>query len=127
MLDLRYLREHIDELKQNVERRGLQVDLDRWVKLDARRSELIPQVDELRAALKLSGKPTPEELADLQKAKAELAKKQEELQYIEKEWTALWGDVPNLIAPHTPEGGEEANREERQGGTKPTELEHKPG
>lgn len=123
MLDLKYVREHIDELKHNVERRGLSADLERWVKLDERRSELIPQVDELRAALKLSGKPSPDELADLQKAKTELTKKQEELQYIEQEWKTLWGDIPNLIAPNTPEGGEEANREERQGGVKPTGLE----
>lgn len=122
MLDLRYVREHTEELKLNIKRRGLTVDIDRWVKLDARRNELIPQVDELRAALKLSGKPSPEELADLQQAKAELAKKQEELQYIEQEWKTLWGDIPNLIAPNTPEGGEEMNREERQGGTKPTGL-----
>ncbi len=124
MIDLKYLREHTDELKAISAQRGLKVDIDRWVKLDKRRSELIPQVDELRAALKLSGKPTPEELADLQNAKQELSKKQDELQYIEKEWQVLWGDIPNLIAPNTPEGGEEANREERQAGTKPSGLEH---
>jgi len=123
MLDLRYIREHTDEVRQSIRRRGMQVELDRWIKLDLRRSELIPQVDELRSALKLSGKPSPAELADLQLAKHTLSKREAELKYIEDEWHDLLSDMPNRIDEDTPDGGEEANREERQGGTKPTGLE----
>ncbi|MEI7819065.1 MAG: serine--tRNA ligase [bacterium] len=122
MLDLRYIREHQDEIRSSIKRRGVVVDFDRWLKLDVRRSELIPQVDELRGALKTTGKPSPEELADLQNAKKQLSTHEDELKYVEAEWNAIWGDIPNLIAEDTPDGGEAANREEKQYGAKPSGL-----
>lgn len=120
MLDLRYIREHSDEVRCSIERRGVNVKLDRWLKLDQRRAELIPQVEQLRSQLKVDGKPTHEELAALQLTKEALRKHDEELTYVEEEWKRLWEDIPNLIDEGTPEGGEEANREERQGGQIPT-------
>lgn len=115
MLDLRYLRENPDEVRTSIQRRGLNTDFDRWLKLDARRSELIPQVDELRAQLKIEGKPTPEQLTELQKVKHSLGEREQELAYIEREWKELWSDVPNRLAEDTPDGGEEANRAEYVG------------
>lgn len=122
MLDLRYIREHTDEVRDSIKRRGVNTDLDRWLKLDERRSELIPQVDELRAQLKVEGKPTPEQLTTLQKVKQSLGEREQELAYIEREWKELWGDIPNMLAEDTPDGGEEANREEHVGLT-PREFE----
>ncbi len=115
MLDLRYLRENPDEVRTSIQRRGLKTDFDRWLKLDARRSELIPQVDELRAQLKIEGKPTPEQLTELQKVKHSLGEREQELAYIEREWKELWSDVPNRLAEDTPDGGEESNRAEYVG------------
>ena len=115
MLDLRYLRENPDEVRTSIQRRGLNTDFDRWLKLDTRRSELIPHVDELRAQLKIEGKPTPEQLTELQKLKHSLGEREQELAYIEREWKELWSDVPNRLAEDTPDGGEEANRAEYVG------------
>lgn len=115
MLDLRYLRENPDAVRESIKRRGLTTDFDRWITLDARRSELVPQVDQLRAQLKVEGKPTPEQLTALQKVKQSLGEREQELAYIEREWKELWSDVPNMIASDTPDGGEEANRAEYVG------------
>ncbi len=119
MLQLSLLRENPDSVRQSILRRGLKVDLDRWLSLDRRRAELIPQVEQARSAMKLKGKPTPEELKHMQVAKRELTEREEELAYIEAEWQRLLEDMPNLIADGTPDGGEEANREERTGGVRP--------
>lgn len=119
MLQLSFVRENPDAVRQSILRRGMKVDLDRWLSLDARRAELIPLVEQARSELKVKGKPTPEELAKLQAAKTALAEREEELSYIEAEWQRLLEDMPNLIADDTPDGGEEANREERTGGDKP--------
>lgn len=115
MLDLRYIRENQEEVRSSIQRRGLTTDLDRWLKLDTRRSELVPQVDDLRAKLKIEGKPTPEQLSALQKVKQDLGEREQELAYIEREWKELWSDIPNMLADDTPEGGEEANRAEYVG------------
>lgn len=119
MLAPAYIRENIDEVRASIARRNMSVDLDRWLKLDIRRLELIPLVEVARSKLKLSGKPTDEQLVELQKAKQELARHEEELKYIEAEWQRLLEDIPNLIAAGTPEGGEEASVELRLGGAKP--------
>ncbi len=120
MLDLTILREHPDEVLASVKRRGMHVALDRWQKLDTRRSELIPVVEQLRGSLKLTGKPTQEQVTALQATKEKLKQHEEELTYIEKEWRSLWEDLPNMIDEGTPDGGEEANQEIKQGGTKPS-------
>lgn len=119
MLAPAYIRENTDEVRTAIARRGMSVDLDRWLKLDARRAELIPLVDTARSKLKLDGKPTEEQLIQLQKDKQDLARHEEELKYIEAEWQRLLEDIPNLIAEGTPEGGEDASVEIRTGGTKP--------
>jgi seryl-tRNA synthetase len=128
MLAPAFIRENIDAVRASITRREMSVDLDRWLKLDVRRTELIPTVETLRSKLKLSGKPTPEQLVDLQHDKQQLARHEEELKYIEDEWRRLLEDMPNLIAEGTPDGDETANVQVRAGGTKPefdfTPLDH---
>ena len=119
MLTPAYIRENTDEVRASIARRNMSVDLDRWLKLDMRRSELIPLVEVARSKLKLADKPTEEQLVQLQKDKQELARHEEELKYVEAEWQRLLEDIPNLIAEGTPEGGEDASEEVRVGGTKP--------
>src|SRR5215208_7196904 len=55
-----------------VARKGAGEAFDRLMAADARWRELVPKVDELRAATKTKGKPTPEKLEELKEAKAEL-------------------------------------------------------
>lgn len=116
MLAPSFIRSHIDDVRISIARRGLAADLDRWLELDQRRTELVPQVDTARSKMKVTGKPTPEELKQLQLAKQDLIKLEEELGYIEKEWQALLEDIPNMIASETPDGDESHNRVERLGG-----------
>jgi seryl-tRNA synthetase len=52
-----YIRENADEVRASIARRNMSVDLDRWLKLDGRRSELIPLVEVARSQLKLSVNP----------------------------------------------------------------------
>ncbi len=119
MLSPVYIRENSDEVRESIARRGMSVDIDRWLKLDSRRSELIPLVEVARSKLKLGGKPTDEQLTQLQRDKQDLARHEEELKYIEAEWQRLLEDIPNLIAEGTPPGGESASVELRAGGMKP--------
>lgn len=119
MLSPVYIRENSDEVRESIARRGMSVDIDRWLKLDLRRSELIPLVEVARSKLKLGGKPTDEQLTQLQRDKQDLARHEEELKYIEAEWQRLLEDIPNLIAAGTPAGGESASVELRVGGVKP--------
>jgi seryl-tRNA synthetase len=49
MLDLRYTREHLDEVKEKIDRRGQAVDWGRFAQLDAERREILQESESLRA------------------------------------------------------------------------------
>ncbi|MDF2460608.1 MAG: seryl-tRNA synthetase [Candidatus Saccharibacteria bacterium] len=117
MIDIRDLRTNPDQYRQAAKQKGIgESSVDAALKLDEQRRELLVKVEEGRAALNVKGKPTPEELEKLQQTKTELAELEAKLAKIEAEFDDQVGRIPNLLAPGTPEGGEEDNREERRWG-----------
>jgi seryl-tRNA synthetase len=116
MIDIRHLRANPDEYKRSAERRAIKVDIDELLTLDAQRTALIGQVEELRAHLNVKGKPTEDQLRQLQDAKTKLEPLETELRQVEERHRALLSTVPNLLAEGTPDGGEEANAQEKTWG-----------
>jgi len=116
MIDIKNLRANPDDYKTSARQRGLKVDIDAILKIDADRTELVGQVEQLRAQLNVKGKPSEDELKALQKAKSELEPLEKQLTEIEGKLADLLQQVPNLLAEDTPEGGEEDNREEKTWG-----------
>ena len=49
MLDLRYTREHLEEVKERIGRRGEAIDWQRFSQLDAERREILQESESLRA------------------------------------------------------------------------------
>jgi len=116
MIDIKRLREHPDQYRTSAQQRGVEADIDGALAADADRLALISQVDELRAKLNVKGKPSQEQLAELQKAKAELEPLEKKLAAAIERFDQLAAQIPNLLAEHTPEGGEEANKPEKTWG-----------
>ena len=48
MLDIKFIREHTEEVRQNLKNRHAQVDLDALLEADARRRELLGQVEAMK-------------------------------------------------------------------------------
>ena len=67
MIDVRAARSDPDGFRAALARKGAGEAFDELMAADARWRELVPQVDELRAKTKLKGKPTPEQLEELQR------------------------------------------------------------
>ncbi len=116
MIDIRDLRANPKAYKNSAKLRGVKVDIDKLLELDGQRNELIAKVESLRSQLNLKGKPSAAELAKLQDVKAELEVDEVALNTLELEYQGHLWEVPNLIADGTPEGGEEANRQEKTWG-----------
>jgi seryl-tRNA synthetase len=117
MIDIRDLRTNPDQYRQAAKQKGIgESSVDAALKLDEQRRELLGKVEEGRAALNVKGKPTEDELAKLQKTKTELAELEAKLTKLEADFDDQVGRIPNLLAPGTPEGGEEDNRQERTWG-----------
>ena len=107
MIDLRAARNDPDGFRAALARRGAADDLDRVLELDARRAELQPRVEGLRSSRKLKGKPTPEQLAELERVKGELGEAEAELERVQAEQRELLDRIPNLPDPEAPDGGED--------------------
>jgi seryl-tRNA synthetase len=121
VIDLRAARSNPEPVRAALARKGAGDAFDRLLAADERWRALVPRVDELRAKTKLKGKPTPEQLGQLQAVKAELKRAEDGLAAAEAERDALALRVPNPPHADVPDGStEEDAREVRRAGEPPT-------
>ncbi len=117
MIDPNILRKNPDKIKEFIKAgRGdpEKADIDRWLELDDKRSELIVHRDEINQERNkladLGKKGKIDEVREKSRAlKTELSKTEDELRKIEEEWQGILDWMPN-IPIEMPEGkGEEEN------------------
>jgi len=104
VIDLRKAREQPDELRAALARKGAADVFDELLAADAAVREVQPRVEELRASRKLKGKPSPEQLAELERTKPELQALEERLAAAEARRKELLDRVPNPPDEATPDG-----------------------
>ena len=131
MLDLSYLRDRVNELREALEKRNYDTEiLEKLLEIDRRRRELIKKTDELRALkneksrligkIKREGGSIEEILSELKKIDEELEKLEEERKKVEEEFWYLWSLIPNIPHESVPVGPDEsANVEVRRWGEVP--------
>lgn len=108
MLDIKFIRENADKVKENNHRRGIDVDVDRLLDLDILRRDHIKELESLRAIRnqKSKGKPSAEEIAEMRKVGDDISSKEKKLKKIEGEFEELLIKIPNLTHPDSPIGEE---------------------
>ena len=120
MIDLRAARNDPETFRAALARKGAAETFGRLMEADERWRSLVPKVDELRGRLKVKGKPTPEQQAELNTVKEELRAAEEQLAVAEAERDALALRVPNPPADDVPDGSDEEDaREVRRVGEPP--------
>ena len=138
MLDARYVKDHISEVKQAMLSRNIRWDSDAFLSLETRRRELIAQAEALKAQRNSSSKQIGEMMKAGQKEEAEAAKAEvrvwgEQIESLDK-YLALVEDkltyemmtLPNPPSATTPIGAsEEDNPEVRRWGT-PRQFDFEP-
>ena len=132
MLDLRFIEENLDAVRENCRNRKLDLDLDRLAELTERRRGLIGEQQSLREqrnklAKQMKGrKPSEAERAQGKALKDREAPLGDELGESLEELEALLSQVPNMSHPDAPVGADDAaNRELRRFG-EPTQFGFKP-
>jgi seryl-tRNA synthetase len=121
VIDLKAARANPAGVRTALARKGAADAFDCLLEADERWRALVPRVDELRAKTKLKGKPTPEQLEELQAVKAELKSAEDELAAAEDERDALALRVPNPPDDDVPDGSNDADaREVRRVGEPPS-------
>lgn len=113
MLDIRFVRENVEQAQEAARRKGYEVDVPAVVALDDRRRQLQQQVDELRtrrneiAASMKGGKPSPELIEQGKALKGELAELEERLRAAGNEFETALKQLPNLPESDVPVGASE--------------------
>ena len=122
MLDIKFIRENPDLIKEGARKKHVKVDIDRLLEVDRERREFLQKVDKLREERNILAKqkPTPRMIKEGRKIKEELKKLEEELNNIENEFNDLMFQVPQVPAKDVPEGTSDAdNKPIRFWGKKP--------
>jgi seryl-tRNA synthetase len=112
MIDLKAARHDPDGYRAALARKGAAEAFDAVLEADERWRSLVPRIDELRGRTKLKGKPSPEQLAELQQVKEELRAAEDELAAAEAERDRLALRIPNLPHPDIPDGSTEDDVDE---------------
>lgn len=101
MLDIKFIRENAELIKQNTKNRLSSADIDKLLDLDKKRREMEVKVDELRAKRNASSKakPTPEIIEEMKKIGDEIKKLEEGIIPVNEELKQLLLSVPNLTHP----------------------------
>jgi seryl-tRNA synthetase len=129
VLDLRAIRDDPGPARAALERRGAGETLDKLLALDARRRELLPEVEGRRAeqnqasdeiaAAKREGGDASELIERMKSVSAGLKRMQAELTEVEERRDALAATLPNLPDPQAPDGGPEDAVTLREVGDRP--------
>lgn len=120
MLDIKFIRENPDLVKEAVQRKKVKADIDRLIALDEKRRSLIQEVDELRSNHKkssdklmtLMGEERENFSAKLKEEKNFLSHKEYDLRTVESEFEELMLEVPNIPDPSVPDGESDRDNQE---------------
>lgn len=112
MLDIKFIREHTELIKQNCQNRHVRVDVDRLLMLDQERRELQQHIDTLRAERNQAskGKPSPEEIQRMREVGEQIKELEIKQSETDVEYRQLLMQIPNLTHPESPIGGEDDYR-----------------
>jgi seryl-tRNA synthetase len=130
MLDIKFIRENKDIVKQGAEKKHIKVDIDELLTLDEKRLGLLSRVEELRGeqnkvSLSMGSKDIDqskrsEMIEKMRIVKDELKEKEEELNSVMKNWQSIMLQIPNVPDISVPDGDTDAdNKEIKQWGEKP--------
>ena len=122
MIDLKAARADPDTWRTALARKGAGEAFDALLAADESWRALVPRVDDLRSKTKLKGKPTPEQLEELQRVKEDLRAAEEGLAAAEAAREAALALVPNPPHVSSPDGDSEDDAEELRRVGEPPEL-----
>lgn len=122
MLDIKFIREHTEEVRQNLKNRHAQVDLDALLEADARRRELLGQVEAMKnrrndvtkeiSVLKRNKENADEKIAAMKELGDEIAVLDGKVKEAEEQILAVQLMIPNMCHPSVPVGNDDSDNPE---------------
>ena len=130
MLDTKFIRENLEAVKTNLKNRNARVDVDAFIKLDARRRELLGRVEAMKSrrnevtkeisVLKRSKENADEKIAAMKALGDEIAALDGRVKETEDKMLEIRLMLPNMCHPSVPVGKDDSdNPEVRKWGETP--------
>jgi seryl-tRNA synthetase len=114
MLDIKFIRENLDLVKQSIKNRNLKIDLDAFIKLDDSRRKILLELEDLRAkqnkandeisAILKAKKDAKEKIASMKAISEKTKKLEDELKTVNTKLDEALLNIPNIAHPSIPVG-----------------------
>ena len=128
MLEIKYVRENIEEVRSALGKRAAALDFDAFIQAEKKRRQLLQEIETLRhqrnvvsdtiAVMKKSGQDADESIQEMRKVADTIKSLDYELAATEQSINKFMISMPNIPHPDVPQGlTEDDNRLERQVGT----------
>jgi len=117
MLDLKYVRSNLENIREMIKNRGYDLDISRIEQLDRERRERLTELEELRhrrnsvseqiAAMKKTGEEAAAVIAEMQQLSSNIKEKEKDLPRFVEELNRLLMVIPNMPHESVPVGTDE--------------------
>lgn len=122
MLDLKFIREHPDLVREGIRKKGGTDSVDEVLRLDGRRREILHESEALKARrnavsdeigkAKRSGGDASAAMAEMENAKKRIKELDEETRSVDDRLRAVMLSIPNVPHPSVPDGATPADNKE---------------
>lgn len=131
MLDIKFIREHVEAVKENIKNRHAKADVDRFVALDAERREVLQKVEVLKSQrnkvsaeisqMKRNKEDASAQIAAMKEVGTEIAILDAQVKKAEEGMKEIQLMIPNMCHKSVPVGNDDNdNPEKRKWGDLPT-------
>ncbi len=118
MVDINYIRENPDKIKEAANNKNIELDVDNLLELDAKKREMQAALDNLRqqrneiADSAKAGKPSPAIIEEGRQVKAKIAELEKEYSKLDYFFTEEMAKVPTVPSPDTPVARDDSGNQE---------------
>jgi seryl-tRNA synthetase len=122
MLDTKFIRDHVEEVRKNIKDRHVTVDLDSFIALDGQRRELLQKVEVLKnqrntvtnqiSQLKRDKQDATEQIAAMKAVGEEINALDSQIRVVEENMKAIQLMIPNMSHPSVPYGEDDNDNPE---------------
>jgi seryl-tRNA synthetase len=121
MLDIKFIRENLDLVKEAAKKKHVNVDLDELMRLDDSRRALLGEIEAKKNEQNVVSKQVmtasdesarAQIIAEMKVLKDEIQKGEEEIKDVMTKWQALMLQVPNIPDMSVPEGNDDSDNKE---------------
>jgi len=112
MLDIKYIRENPEKVKEGCQKKNIDVDIDKLLELDKKKREMLESIEKLRHQRNLISEKresNKEEIEMAKELKEKIKELKEESEKINKDFDNLIFQIPNLPLDDVPVGKDEGD------------------